>query len=102
MGRIAAENADHVIITSDNPRSEDPLAIIADIEPGVKAGGKGAAVYEVIPDRKEAIAAAIAMARKGDMVILAGKGHETYQIIGDKTLPFDDREVAREALRRKI
>ncbi|MGI6142264.1 MAG: UDP-N-acetylmuramoyl-L-alanyl-D-glutamate--2,6-diaminopimelate ligase [bacterium] len=102
MGKIAAENADYVIITSDNPRSEDPLAIIADIEPGVKAGGKSGAGYEIIPDRKEAIAAAIAIARKDDMVILAGKGHETYQIIGNRTLPFDDREVAREALRRKI
>jgi len=101
MGRIAAEHADYVILTSDNPRSEDPRAIIAEIEPGVKAGGKSAAEYAILPDRKEAIFAAIAMARKDDMVILAGKGHETYQVVGDKALPFDDREVAREALRRK-
>lgn len=99
MGRIAASHADYLVITSDNPRSEDPAAIIADIEPGVKEGGKSNQGYEIIPDRRQAIVAAIKRAQKGDMVILAGKGHETYQIIGEKIIPFDDGEVARGILR---
>ncbi len=101
MGKIAVTHADYVVVTSDNPRSEDPVAIIADIEPGLKEGGKSNGEYEIIPDRRQAIAAAIRMARKGDMVILAGKGHETYQIIGEEVLPFDDGAVAREVLRGK-
>ena len=97
MGRIATRLADYTVFTSDNPRSEDPVAIIRDIEQG--AGG--ADNRESIPDRRAAIARGIALARPGDIVVIAGKGHETYQIIGDQVGPFDDREVAREALRAR-
>ena len=97
MGRIATRLADYAVFTSDNPRSEDPAAIIRDIEQG--AGG--ADNRESIPDRRAAIARGIALARPGDIVVIAGKGHETYQIIGDQVGPFDDREVAREALRAR-
>ena len=92
MGRIAAELADIAIVTSDNPRSEDPDAIIAEIV-------AGAAGLEVEPDRSSAIELAVARARPGDVVVIAGKGHEQGQEIGGRKLPFDDREVAREALR---
>ncbi|MEW6547383.1 MAG: UDP-N-acetylmuramoyl-L-alanyl-D-glutamate--2,6-diaminopimelate ligase [Bacillota bacterium] len=95
MGRIARELADLTVITSDNPRSEDPRAIIREIEEGVRAPGYQ---YLVEPDRRRAIALALAEAKPGDLVLIAGKGHETYQIIGDRTLPFDDRQVARELL----
>jgi UDP-N-acetylmuramoyl-L-alanyl-D-glutamate--2,6-diaminopimelate ligase len=94
MGRIAAELADLAIVTSDNPRSEEPGAIIAEIVAG--AGGE----VEVEPDRREAIARAIDAAREGDVVVIAGKGHEQGQQLADRTVPFDDRDVAREALRR--
>jgi len=93
MGRIATELADLAIVTSDNPRSEEPEAIIAEILAG--AGGA-----EVEPDRREAIARAIGEAAEGDVVVIAGKGHEQGQQFADRTIPFDDREVAREALRR--
>ena len=89
MGRVAAANSDVVIVTDDNPRSEDPAAI----RRAVLAGAPDA---QEIGGRREAIAAAIAMAAKGDIILLAGKGHETGQIIGDQVLPFDDAEVARE------
>ncbi len=95
MGRLAAELADLAIVTSDNPRSEDPLAIIAEIEAGMSGD------YEVMPDRAEAIRLAVCEARPGDTVLLAGKGHEPYQIIGDRRLAFDDREVAKLALRER-
>ena len=94
MGR-AALAADHSIVTSDNPRSEDPLAIIADITSGMEEG-RGA--FDVCPDRREAIAMAIRMARPGDCVLIAGKGHEDYQLVGGKVLHFDDREVAAQEL----
>src|SRR4051812_30160923 len=94
MGRIAADLADVAIVTSDNPRSEDPLAIIAEIV----AGAEGE--LEVEPDRRAAIARAVELARPGDVVVLAGKGHEQGQQFADVTVPFDDREVARELLRR--
>jgi UDP-N-acetylmuramoyl-L-alanyl-D-glutamate--2,6-diaminopimelate ligase len=94
MGRIAADLTDLAIVTSDNPRSEDPLAIIAEIV----AGAEGE--LEVEPDRRSAIARAVGNARAGDVVVLAGKGHEQGQQFADVTLPFDDREVARELLRR--
>jgi UDP-N-acetylmuramoyl-L-alanyl-D-glutamate--2,6-diaminopimelate ligase len=94
MGRIAAELADVAIVTSDNPRSEDPLAIIEE----VVAGGGGALVVE--PDRRAAIAAAVETARPGDVVLIAGKGHEQGQEAAGRIVPFDDREVAREALRK--
>lgn len=97
MGEVAASLADLSFITSDNPRSEDPLSIIADIENGFTR--KGAKNYRTIPDRREAILQALAAARKGDYVLIAGKGHENYQIFKDKTVPFDDTEVVRSALR---
>jgi len=93
MGRIATELADVAIVTSDNPRSEEPDAIIAEIL-------AGAGDAEVEPDRREAIARAVEAADEGDVVVIAGKGHEQGQQFADCTVPFDDREVAREALRR--
>ena len=99
MGRIAAQYGDLVILTSDNPRSEDPLAIIKDIEKGME---NSETPYEIFPDRREAIFYAIEKAAPGDMVLLFGKGHETYQIFRDKIIPFDDRQVAREALEDRI
>jgi UDP-N-acetylmuramoyl-L-alanyl-D-glutamate--2,6-diaminopimelate ligase len=96
MGAVASKRADRVFLTSDNPRSEDPLAILREIEAGVAA----AASARTIPERAEAIEAAIAACEPGDALLIAGKGHETYQIIGAKTVAFDDREVARAALRR--
>ena len=99
MGEIAARLSDRVIATSDNPRSEDPAAILKEIEPGLK---KGPAAYEMVEDRRAAIKAALAGVEEGDAVVIAGKGHETYQVIGTQTLPFDDREVARELLRRRM
>jgi UDP-N-acetylmuramoyl-L-alanyl-D-glutamate--2,6-diaminopimelate ligase len=94
MGEIAARLADLAIVTSDNPRSEDPRAIIAEIVAGT--GDE----LEIVPDRREAIARAIESAAPGDVVVIAGKGHEQGQQFRDRTVPFDDREVAREALRR--
>jgi UDP-N-acetylmuramoyl-L-alanyl-D-glutamate--2,6-diaminopimelate ligase len=96
MGRIAATLADRVWLTSDNPRSEDPAAIIEEIATGVAPPPPGG--YARHPDRREAIRTALEWARPGDTVVIAGKGHETYQIIGDQVLPFDDRLVAREFL----
>lgn len=98
MGRVAGENSDLVFITSDNPRTEDPLKIIEAIEVGVKATGKD---FRSISDRRLAITEAISEARTGDVVIIAGKGHETYQIIGNEKFHFDDREVAAEAIARR-
>ena len=83
------------MITSDNPRSEDPAAIIAEIEPGARRGGGR---YVVEGDRRAAIRMAVAEARPGDVVVIAGKGHETGQEFSDRTVPFDDRVVAREEL----
>ena len=100
MGRIAAEMSDIVIATSDNPRTEDPEKILEEVEVGIKEkiGGKN---YEVIPDRRTAIFRAVKLANAGDIVMILGKGHEDYQILKDKTIHFDDREVAREAIARK-
>ncbi|MDD3196920.1 MAG: UDP-N-acetylmuramoyl-L-alanyl-D-glutamate--2,6-diaminopimelate ligase [Eubacteriales bacterium] len=95
MGAVSGRMADYTIITSDNPRTEDPMAIIEDIITGIKPTGGD---YEVIPDRRDAIAGAIKMARSGDMIVIAGKGHETYQIFKDKTIHFDDAETAAEIL----
>lgn len=97
MGEIAGENSDLAIATSDNPRTENPLEIIAQIETGLK---KTDCPYLLISDRREAIQTAIAKAKAGDVVIIAGKGHETYQIIGEEKFHFDDREVALEALEK--
>lgn len=101
MGRIAAEYSDYVFATSDNPRTEDPDAILQDIEPGIKEAGLGSNRYEMIVDRRTAIQKAIEMASSNDVVLIAGKGHETYQLIKGATHHFDDREEAREALRSR-
>ena len=107
MGQAAARRADLVVATSDNPRTEDPLAILSEIEPGLakhkrkmgisdaRAGRDG---YCIIPDRAQAIELALRSARPGDAVVIAGKGHEDYQIVGSEKLPFDDRVEARRAL----
>lgn len=100
MGKIAAQYSDFSIVTSDNPRSEEPESIIDDIIPGLKEVENSH--YAKIVDRREAIHQAICLARKGDLVIIAGKGHENYQLIKDQVLHFDDREVAAEFLRGKI
>lgn len=96
MGEVAARLADRAWLTSDNPRSEDPLAIIAEVQSGVRDADRARLVVE--PDRRAAIALAVGEARDGDVVVIAGKGHETGQTIGEVTVPFDDRVVAREAL----
>jgi UDP-N-acetylmuramoyl-L-alanyl-D-glutamate--2,6-diaminopimelate ligase len=94
MGELAADLADLAIVTSDNPRSEDPDAIIDEVVAGAPEA------LQVEPDRRAAIKRAVALAAEGDVVVIAGKGHEQGQEIGDRVLPFDDRDVAREALRR--
>ncbi|HWC37529.1 MAG TPA: hypothetical protein VG476_03320, partial [Acidimicrobiales bacterium] len=94
MGRIATDLADVAVLTSDNPRSEDPLAIVAEVRAGV--GRPERLVVE--PDRATAIAKAVEAARRGDIVLVAGKGHETGQRIGERTLDFDDRVVTRAAI----
>lgn len=96
MGRIAL-GADYAVVTSDNPRTEDPLAIINDIVSGM---GEGTDHFEIEPDRRLAIAAAMKHAQSGDSILIAGKGHEDYQLVGDKVLSFDDRVVAAEELER--
>jgi UDP-N-acetylmuramoyl-L-alanyl-D-glutamate--2,6-diaminopimelate ligase len=95
MGAIASRFADRVVITSDNPRSEDPRKIIADIRKGMRGD------YEVEPERRRAIALALREARRGDIVLVAGKGHETYQEIDGLRRPFSDVAVARAALQRR-
>jgi len=94
MGQIATRLADFAVLTSDNPRSEEPVAIIDEIVPGINGAG-----YAIEPDREAAIKRAIEMAQPGDAVVIAGKGHEIYQEIGDSRIHFDDREVARRILR---
>lgn len=101
MGRAAGERADLAILTSDNPRSEDPRAIIAEIEGGLRAAPPPLG-YLVAVDRADAIRRAIEEARDGDVVVIAGKGHETGQEFAGGTIPFDDRQVAAEALRRRV
>jgi UDP-N-acetylmuramoyl-L-alanyl-D-glutamate--2,6-diaminopimelate ligase len=98
MGEAAGRLSDLTILSNDNPKMEDPLKIISDIVVGVqKTNGK----YMIEPDREKAIGLAIDQAREGDIVLLAGKGHEDYQILADRTLKFDDREQARRALRER-
>jgi UDP-N-acetylmuramoyl-L-alanyl-D-glutamate--2,6-diaminopimelate ligase len=111
MGKVAASMGDVVIVTSDNPRTEDPQAIIADIESGLLEVGigripptihyqpNGSGCYTIEADRRQAILLALAWAQPGDLVCIAGKGHETYQIKGQQVLPFDDRAVVRECLK---
>jgi UDP-N-acetylmuramoyl-L-alanyl-D-glutamate--2,6-diaminopimelate ligase len=94
MGAVAARLSDACVVTSDNPRSEDPLAIIREIEAGM--GGKG---HLSIPDRAEAIAHAVKNALSGDIILIAGKGHESTQQFADRTIDFDDRKHASKALR---
>lgn len=103
MGEISARLSNKTIITSDNPRTESPSRIIQEIEAGVRALQTSApGDYEVIPDRQEAIARGIGLAEQGDVVVIAGKGHEDYQLIGCERLSFDDREVARDLLAKRI
>lgn len=97
MGKAAGEGSDLVVATSDNPRSEDPLAILAEIEPGLKVTGVR---YQVEPDRAEAIRMALSAAQPHDVVLIAGKGHEREQILADRTVPFDDVETALSILRQ--
>jgi len=97
MGAVAAKLADAALLTADNPRGEDPRAIIREMEAGIDR----CACCEVIVDRRDAIFRAIAMAEPGDVVLIAGKGHETFQEFANRTAPFDDRQVAREALERR-
>jgi UDP-N-acetylmuramoyl-L-alanyl-D-glutamate--2,6-diaminopimelate ligase len=117
MGRAACEGSDMAIVTSDNPRSEDPARIIEEIQRGITADTPGRSATQgrpdradhrdsersqlAIADRRAAIARAIELARPGDLVLVAGKGHEKYQVIGDRVLPFDDVAVAREALAKR-
>jgi UDP-N-acetylmuramoyl-L-alanyl-D-glutamate--2,6-diaminopimelate ligase len=96
MAKLAARFADLILVTSDNPRTEDPLSIIKDIERGFEPD----AAYIVVPDRAEAIRRGIDEAREGDAVVIAGKGHEDYQILGQTRIHFDDREVARQHLEK--
>ncbi|TCW36104.1 UDP-N-acetylmuramoylalanyl-D-glutamate--2,6-diaminopimelate ligase [Thermohydrogenium kirishiense] len=95
MGEVAGKYADFVIITSDNPRSEDPMQIISEIEMGIKNTN---CPYKIIENRKEAIKYALSIAKDNDIVILAGKGHETYQVLKDRVIDFDEREIVKEIL----
>ena len=96
MGRVAVELADVAIVTSDNPRSEEPLRIIEDVLQGAGLD------VEVDPDRRTAIERGVSLAEPGDVVVIAGKGHEQGQEIAGVVHPFDDREVARDALRKRV
>ena len=102
MGRIAAERSDYAIVTSDNPRSEAPEAIIDEILAGVRAVDPARTRSMSDPDRARAIAHAVSIARPGDIVLIAGKGHEPYQLIAGKRFDFDDRLVARAALEGRV
>lgn len=97
MGEVAGALADWIILTSDNPRTEDPMAIIADIEEGIKKNSAGR--YEIEPDRKSAIRKALLQAQKEDCVLIAGKGHEDYQVLKDRTIPFKDADVIKNFLK---
>ncbi len=99
MGKTGAALSDMVFLTSDNPRTEDPEVILKEMEKGARSAGPPRGIIEVIPDRKQAIRAALLAAREGDAVVVAGKGHETTQELPTGTVPFDDRQVIREILR---
>lgn len=99
MGKIAGELSDYVIITSDNPRSEDPMEIIEQAEAGIKSTGCD---YICIENRRDAIKFALKMAKPDDIVLLAGKGHEPYQVLKDRTIPFDERDIVEELLREEL
>lgn len=94
MGQVASKLADHTFITSDNPRKEDPMNIIEDVKTGFDSAN-----YEVVEDRQEAIFKAVSVLKPGDMLLVAGKGHEAEQKFSDRTIPFDDRQIARFAIR---
>jgi UDP-N-acetylmuramoyl-L-alanyl-D-glutamate--2,6-diaminopimelate ligase len=98
MGAVASRLSDVVILTSDNPRSEPPEAIIEDVRRGIPAARTEET--QVIVDRREAIARALELGREGVVIVIAGKGHETYQVLRDRKVPFDDRQVVREMLAR--
>jgi UDP-N-acetylmuramoyl-L-alanyl-D-glutamate--2,6-diaminopimelate ligase len=108
MGEISGKYSDFTIITSDNPRSEDPLVIIGEIEEGIKglgmqrSRGSSERGYLVVPDRREAIVTGIQLVKKGDVLLIAGKGHENYQIIGERRTHFDDREEVVKALKALV
>jgi len=101
MGAVATRLSDVVVVTSDNPRTEDPGKIIDDVTRGVPPGERNANAFFTIVDRSEAINRAVSLAQPGDLVLLAGKGHEKTQVIGTQEIPFDEVEIAREALRRR-
>jgi UDP-N-acetylmuramoyl-L-alanyl-D-glutamate--2,6-diaminopimelate ligase len=103
MGAVAGRLSDVIVITSDNPRSEDPMRIIEEIQRGITADTRRDSSQRIITvaDRRRAISTAIDAAQPGDLVLIAGKGHEKYQVIGNEVLPFDDVAVAREALSRR-
>ncbi len=98
MGQVAAALSDYSIITSDNPRSEEPMEIISHIQAGINGSRSEGRDYELIPDRRSAIQRAIEIAEAGDIVVIAGKGHENYQILKDRRIHLDDREIAREII----
>ena len=100
MGRVAGQLADFSIITTDNPRTEDPLAIIGAVEEGIKQSGNPN--YRIFPDRREAIHRAVTRAEEGWTLLIAGKGHEAFQIVGDKRSSFSDREEVERALEEKV
>ena len=99
MGRVALEGSEFSVVTSDNPRTEDPQRIVDDILKGVPPSMCQGKDYEIIVDRKEAIRFAIRKAQIGDLVMIAGKGHEDYQVLKTGAIHFDDREIAEEAVR---
>ena len=96
MANVVEQTADHAIITSDNPRKEDPEKIVEEVEKGFRGSN-----YEKIVDRTEAITRAVTLAQTHDIVLIAGKGHENYQEFADHTVPFDDIQVARRALENR-
>jgi UDP-N-acetylmuramoyl-L-alanyl-D-glutamate--2,6-diaminopimelate ligase len=100
MAKVACDGADEIIVTSDNPRTENPSTIIDEILAGVPDGARGRVAVE--SDRARAIAHAVSTARKGDIILIAGKGHEDYQIIGTEKRSFDDRREAEAALRQRV
>jgi UDP-N-acetylmuramoyl-L-alanyl-D-glutamate--2,6-diaminopimelate ligase len=100
MAEAACRYSDVVVLTSDNPRSEDPELILADIKQGIPAGGRVPEIHEVV-SREDAIEKLISLAEPGDILFVLGKGHEDYQILGERKIPFDDRQVIQDCLARK-
>jgi UDP-N-acetylmuramoyl-L-alanyl-D-glutamate--2,6-diaminopimelate ligase len=103
MGQVAARHSDVVIVTSDNPRTENPQTILTQIEQGIQSLlPEERCSYQIIADRADAIQAAVSEAKDGDLLLIAGKGHEDYQILGTQKIHFDDREEARKAIHRQM